>query len=42
MFCCAAVMGCMGVRRYRAGEKGRAMFNFFMAAAMAAFGIGYL
>jgi hypothetical protein len=42
MFCCAAVMGCMGVRRYRAGERGRAMFNFFMAAAMAVFGAGYL
>ena len=42
MFCCAAVMGYMGVRRYRAGERGRAMFNFFMTAAMAIFGAGYL
>jgi hypothetical protein len=42
MFCCAAVMGYMGVRRYRAGERGRAILNFFMAAAMAVFGAGYL
>jgi hypothetical protein len=42
MFCCAAVMGYMGVRRYRAGERGRAMLNFFMAAAMFIFGAGYL
>ncbi|MDR2176227.1 MAG: hypothetical protein LBO82_09880 [Synergistaceae bacterium] len=42
MFSCAAVMGYMGVRRYRAGERGRALLNFFMAAAMFVFGAGYL
>ena len=42
LFCCAAVMAYMGGRRYRAGERGRALFDFFMAAAMAIFGAGYL
>lgn len=42
LFCCAAAMAYMGTRRYRAGERGRALFNFFMAAAMAIFGTGYL
>lgn len=42
LFACAAVMTSMGARRYRAGQRGRALFNLFMAAAMAIFGAGYL
>lgn len=42
LFGCAAVMASMGARRYRAGQKGRALFNLFMAAAMVIFGAGYL
>jgi hypothetical protein len=32
----------MGTVRYRAGQSGRAMFDFFMAASMIIFGLGYL
>lgn len=42
LFACSAVMGYMGILRYRAGQKNRAMFNFFMAASMLIFGYGYL
>ncbi|MDR1874478.1 MAG: hypothetical protein LBQ90_05645 [Synergistaceae bacterium] len=42
LFFCAATMGFVGARRYRAGMKGRAMLDFFMAACMAIFGMGYL
>jgi hypothetical protein len=42
LFACAFAMGYVGVIRYRAGQRGRAMFNFFMAASMIIFGLGYL
>ncbi|MDR3231340.1 MAG: hypothetical protein LBT65_07860 [Synergistaceae bacterium] len=42
LFCCATAMAFAGGRRYRSGEKGRAMLDFFMAACMVIFGAGYL
>ncbi|MDR1978412.1 MAG: hypothetical protein LBQ42_06730 [Synergistaceae bacterium] len=42
LFACALAMGYMGTVRYRAGQRGRGMFDFFMAASMIAFGLGYL
>ena len=42
LFGCAVVMAYMGTRRYRAGQRGRAMFDFFMALSMVIFGMGYL
>ena len=41
LFVCAAVMFHMGIRRHRAGQGPRALFNFFMAVCMAIFGMGY-
>jgi hypothetical protein len=42
LFACACVMGYMGTLRNRAGQRGRAMYNFFMAVAMVVFGLVYL
>jgi threonine/homoserine/homoserine lactone efflux protein len=42
LFCCAAAMVFAGGRRYRSGERRRAMFDFFMAVCMAVFGMGFL
>jgi hypothetical protein len=42
LFACAFAMGYTGTLRYRSGQKGRAMFDFFMAASMVIFGLGYL
>ena len=42
LFACALIMAGMGVTRYRAGQKGLALRDFFMAAVMAVFGAGYL
>ncbi|MDR2527394.1 MAG: hypothetical protein LBD04_00015 [Synergistaceae bacterium] len=42
LFACALLMAGMGITRYRAGQKGLALRDFFMAAAMAVFGAGYL
>jgi hypothetical protein len=42
LFVCAAVMAFMGRQRYRAGMRGRALLDFFMAACMAIFGMGYM
>ena len=35
LFCCAAAMVLMAVRRFRAGQRGRALFNLMLAAFMA-------
>ena len=42
LFACAFAMGYLGTARYRAGQKGRALFNFFMAVSMLLFGLAYL
>ena len=42
LFACSFVMGYMGTVRYRAGQRGRAMYDFFMAASMLVFGLAYL
>ncbi|MDR1731806.1 MAG: hypothetical protein LBR61_06880 [Synergistaceae bacterium] len=42
LFVCALVMVFTGRQRFRAGQKGRAAFDFFMAACLAIFGLGYL
>ncbi|WP_299299589.1 hypothetical protein [uncultured Fretibacterium sp.] len=42
LFFCAAAMTFMAVRRLRAGQRGRALFNLLLAAFMAIFAWGYL
>jgi hypothetical protein len=42
LFFCALIMGCMGMARRRAGQKRRALLDFFMAASMTIFGMGLL
>ncbi|MDR1621852.1 MAG: hypothetical protein LBS00_05710 [Synergistaceae bacterium] len=42
LFACAFAMAYLGTVRYRAGQRGRAMYNFFMAASMIVFGLVYL
>ena len=42
LFCCAATMVLMAVRRFRAGQRGRALFNLMLAAFMAIFAWGHL
>jgi hypothetical protein len=42
LFACAFVMGYMGTVRCRAGQRGRATYDFFMAASMLIFGLVYL
>ncbi len=42
LFGCAAVMVVMAVRRWRAGWRGRALFNLIMALFMTIFAWGYL
>ena len=42
LFCCAAAMVLMAVRRFRAGQRGRALFKLMLAAFMAIFAWGHL
>ncbi len=42
LFGCAAVMAFMAVRRLRAGQGGRALFDLILAAFMAIFAWGHL
>lgn len=42
LFCCAAAMVLMAARRFRAGQRGRALFNLMLAAFMAIFAWGHL
>ena len=42
LFFCAAAMTFMAVRRMRAGQRGRALFDLLLAAFMAIFAWGYL